>query len=58
MSIPENNRLTIDELRVFPGYENISDEEGERIINEIERFSKIMLTIFNRSNNEEANDTT
>lgn len=40
---PEGKPLTIEKLRTFEGFETISDQEAEDIINQINLFCLIVL---------------
>jgi len=40
-----NGRLTIDELREFKGFENVSEKEGEHILDIIEALTLIIYKI-------------
>jgi hypothetical protein len=50
--------LTVDELRTFEGFENISDEEGLAILHTIITFSDIVFSIYSKqkSDNDTAQD--
>lgn len=50
--------LTVDELRTFEGFENVSDEEGVAIIDTIIKFSDIVVSIYSKqkNNTEQDND--
>ena len=50
--------LTVDELRTFEGFENVSDEEGVAILDTIIRFSDIVVSIYSKqkNNTEQDND--
>jgi len=54
--IKEN--LTVDELRTFEGFENVSDEEGVAILDTIIKFSDIVVSIYSKqkNNTEQDND--
>ena len=47
--------LTLDELRAFEGFENVSDEEGLTILHTIITFSDIVFSIYSKQKS--ANDT-
>ena len=44
--IKEN--LTVEELRTFEGFENVSDEEGKAILETIITFSDIVFSIYSK----------
>jgi hypothetical protein len=46
-------KLTIDELRTFEGLENVSDEEAESIIENIDHFSILTYQLFQSMTKEE-----
>lgn len=50
--------LTVDELRTFEGFENVSDEEGVAILDTIIKFSDIVVSIYSKqkNNTEQDND--
>ena len=54
--IKEN--LTVDELRTFEGFENVSDEEAVAILDAIITFSDIVVSIYSKqkNNTEQDND--
>lgn len=41
-------RLTIEQLKQFPGYENVSDTEAEKIIDALERYAIITLQLYQK----------
>ena len=43
--------LTVDELRTFEGFENVSDEEGVAILDTIIKFSDIVVSIYSKQKN-------
>ena len=47
--IKEN--LTVDELRTFEGFENVSDEEAVAILDAIITFSDILVSIYSKQKN-------
>lgn len=48
--IKEN--LTVEELRTFEGFENVSDEEGTAILETIITFSDIVFSIYSKQKND------
>ncbi len=50
--------LTLNELRTFEGFENVSDEEGVAILDTIIKFSDIVVSIYTKqkNNTEQDND--
>jgi len=36
-------KMTVERLRTYPGYENISDEEGRNVIQTLETFARIVV---------------
>ena len=38
--------LTIEKLRTFKGLEKLSEQEAQKVIESIRRFSKIMLRLY------------
>jgi uncharacterized protein YfbU (UPF0304 family) len=53
--IKEN--LTLDELRTFEGFENVSDEEGVAILDTIITFSDIVVSIYSKQKNNTEQDS-
>lgn len=45
---PDSSRLTIEELRSFPGCENIDDKEAETIIQSLYDLSLLTFEVFNK----------
>ena len=48
--IKEN--LTVEELRTFEGFENVSDEEGAAMLETIIKFSDIVFSIYSKQKND------
>jgi hypothetical protein len=48
--------LTLEELRTFEGFENVSDEEGKAILHTIITFSEISFSIYSKQNQDAAQD--
>ncbi|UJH90927.1 hypothetical protein LZ575_19905 [Antarcticibacterium sp. 1MA-6-2] len=42
-----NQRLSLNELRKIPSYSDVSDEEGEAILNDLLAFSRMILEVIN-----------
>jgi len=42
-----NQRLSLQELRNIPSYRNVTDEEGEAILDDLLAFSKMILDVIN-----------
>lgn len=49
--------LTLDELRTFEGFENVSDEEGVAILDTIIKFSDIVVSIYTKQKNNTEQDS-
>jgi hypothetical protein len=45
---PYSNMLTIEELKSFPGCENIDDKEAEKIIQSLYELSLLTYEVFNK----------
>lgn len=43
-----NGDLTIEKLRTFKGFENVSDEEGENIIRTIKDYTIVAYHVFEK----------
>jgi len=43
-----SNRLTIEELKSFPGCENINDNEAEKIIHSLYKLSLLTYEVLNK----------
>lgn len=41
-------RLTIAELRTFKGYENTTQEEAENVIDSLEKFSLLVISLYQK----------
>jgi hypothetical protein len=44
----KKKRLTIAELRTFKGYENTTQEEAENVIDSLEKFSLLVISLYQR----------
>jgi hypothetical protein len=40
---PKREPLTVEKLRTFPGFENLSDEEAEDQVHSIHQFCEILM---------------
>lgn len=48
----KHKKLSIDELRSFPGFENFADEEAEQVIKTLESLSILYYELFMKEKNE------
>lgn len=48
----KHKKLSIDELRSFPGFENVGDEEAEQVIKTLENLSVLYYELFMKEKNE------
>lgn len=48
--------LTLDELRTFEGFENISDEEGLAVLHTIITFSDIAFSVYSKQHQDTTQD--
>ena len=44
----KKKRLTIAELRNFKGYENTTQEEAENVIDSLEKFSLLVISLYQK----------
>lgn len=49
----KHKKLSIDELRSFPGFENVGDEEAEQVIKTLENLSILYYELFMKEVSEE-----
>ena len=52
--IHDRSELTIEKLRKYPGFENVSDEEAKEEIHGIKTFARILFDIYKRDQAEES----
>lgn len=48
----KHKKLSIDELRKFPGFENIEAEKAEQVIKTLENLSLLFYELFMKEKNE------
>ena len=48
----KKKRLTIAELRTFKGYENTTQEEAENVIDSLEKFSLLVISLYQKKKEE------
>lgn len=52
----KKKRLTIAELRTFKGYENTTQEEAENVIDSLEKFSLLVISLYQKKKEEVKKD--
>jgi hypothetical protein len=49
----EYKQMSLEKLRSFKGLENLSDEEGKQVIEQLEKFSVIAFELYRKHKTEE-----
>lgn len=49
--VSNRSRLTITELRSYPGFEDFSDEEAGRAVESLEKYSRLMYELYIKTKN-------
>ena len=45
---PKERKFTIEKLRTYEGYENLTDEQAEKVLQSYDLFSKILFNNFQK----------
>ena len=48
----KHKKLSIDELKTFKGFENLTDEDAEKVISTLERLSALCYELFMKDPNQ------
>ena len=53
----KHKRLTIEELKAFPGFEDFSDERAEETIKDLEKLSILLYELYHKDLQAKATET-